>query len=61
MPWLRWRCVQLAKAMDTAGFGDEAAVKGWLKDAEDDPLPELRFAVEDWRDRRVSESGPDAE
>ena len=61
VPWLRWRCVQLAMAMDTAGFGDESAVKGWLKDAEDDPLPELRFAVEDWRDRRVSESGPDAE
>ncbi len=61
VPWLRWRCVQLAKAMDSAGFGEEAAVTGWLEDAENDPLPELRFAVEDWHDRRVSESGPDAE
>ncbi len=61
VPWLRWRCVQLAKAMDTAGFGDEAAVTGWLKDAETDPLPELRFAVEDWHDRRVSKNAPASE
>ena len=54
VPWLRYRCVQLAKAMDTAGFGDESAVTGWLKDAENDPLPELRFAVEDRQDRRAS-------
>ena len=61
VPWLRWRCVQLAKAMDSAGFGDEAAVAGWLEDAENDPLPELRFAVEDWRDGRVSKNAPDSD
>ena len=61
VPWLRWRCFQLVKAMDSAGFGDEAAVAGWLEDAEDDPLPELRFAVEEWRDGRVSKNAPDPE
>ena len=61
VPWLRWHCVQLAKAMDSAGFGDEAAVIRWLKDAEKDPLPELRFAVEDWHDRRVSKNAPASE
>ena len=61
VPWLRWCCVQLAKAMDSAGFGDEAAVTGWLKDAGNDPLPELRFAVEGWQDGRVSKNAPASE
>ena len=61
VPWLRWCCVQLAVAMDKAGLGDEAAVAGWLEDAENDPLPELRFAAEDWRDRQVSESSAESE
>ena len=61
VPWLRWRCVQLAKAMDSAGFGDEAAVTGWLEDAGNDPLPELRFAVEDWQDGGVSKNAPDSD
>ena len=61
VPWLRWCCVQLAKAMDSSGSGDEAAVTGWLKDAGNDPLPELRFAVEDWHDGRVSKNAPASE
>ena len=61
VPWLRWRCVQLAKAMDSAGFGDEVAVARWLENAETDPLPEVRFAVEDWHDRRVSKNAPASE
>ena len=61
VPWLRWRCIQLAKAMDSAGFGDEAAVTGWLEDAGNDPLPELRFAVEDWQDGGVSKNAPDSD
>ena len=60
VPWLRWRCIQLAKAMHSAGLGDEAAVRGWLEDAENDPLPEVRFAV-DWQDGRVSKNPPDSE
>ncbi len=55
LPWLRWRCVGLAAAMDLAGLGEESAVAGWLKDAENDPLPELRFAAEEWRSRRTTE------
>ena len=61
VPWLRWHCVQLAKAMDSAGFGDEVAVARWLENAETDPLPEVRFAVEDWHDRRVSKNAPASE
>lgn len=47
VPWLRHRCFGLAAAMNRAGFGEEAAVAGWLKDAESDPLPELRLAAEE--------------
>ena len=61
VPWLRWLCVRLAVAMDSAGFGNEAAVVGWLEDAETDPLPELRFTVDDWRNRRNSGNYPESE
>ena len=47
--------------MHSAGLRDEAAVTGWLKDAESDPLPELRLAVEEWQDGRVSRNPPDSE
>ena len=53
MPWLRHRCFGLAAAMGRAGFGREAAVAGWLKDAESDPLPELRFAAAELRSCRT--------
>ena len=49
VPWFRYWCFRLAAAMDRAGLGQEAVVAGWLKDAEGDPLPELRFAAEDLR------------
>ena len=61
VPLLRWRCVRLAKAMDSAGFGGETAVAGWLKNAEMDPLPEVRLTVADWGDGRVSKNAPDSE
>ena len=61
VPLLRWRCVRLSKAMDSAGFGGETAVAGWLEDAETDPLPEVRFAVEEWQDGLASRNAPDAE
>ena len=51
VPLLRLRCVQAAIAMTDAGFGDEPAVAKWIEEAEDDPLPEVRFAIEEWRDR----------
>ena len=61
IPWLRWLCVRLAVAMDSAGYGNEAVVAGWLEEAETDPLPELRFTVDNWRDRRFSGSHPESE
>ena len=44
LPLLRWLCVQLAQAMAQSGFRDEP-VDLWLKLAEEDPLPEVRYAV----------------
>ena len=54
VPWLRWHCVRLAAAMDSDGIADETVVTGWLDDAETDPLPEMRFAVES---RQSSQDG----
>jgi len=52
VPLLRLRCVETAIALAGAGLADEPPVAGWLEEAEDDPLPEVRFAIEDWhRDR----------
>ena len=45
VPLLRWLCAQLAQAMVRSGCREEPAVDLWLKLAEDDPLPEVRFAV----------------
>ena len=45
IPLLRWLCAQLAQAMARSGCGVEPAVDLWLKLAEDDPLPEVRFAA----------------
>ena len=42
VPWLRWHCLGLAAAMAGAGLAGESTVTGWLADAENDPLPELR-------------------
>ena len=60
VPWLRWLCVRLAVAMDSAGYGNETAVAGWLEDAKTDPLPELRLTVDLWRDSRISASHPES-
>ena len=51
VPLLRLRCVQAAIAMSGAGLEDEPAVVGWLEEAGDDPLPEVRFEIEEWRAR----------
>ena len=48
VPLLRWRCAQTARAMEAAGFGDESVVRRWLEQAEEDPLPEVRFVTEGW-------------
>ena len=44
-PWLRWRCAQLASLMAKDQYRDDPVVMGWMKDAKNDPLPEVRNAV----------------
>ena len=43
IPKLRWRCVQLAVAMESQGLAEEQAVAAWMKVMKDDPLPEVRY------------------
>ena len=43
IPKLRWRCVQLAVAMEKQGLAEEQAVAAWMKVVADDPLPEVRY------------------
>lgn len=44
VPLLRCRCAHLALAMAERGFNDDPAVARWLENAEEDPLPEVRYA-----------------
>ena len=44
IPSLRRRCVQLAVSMAQQGFEEIPVVSRWLKDAESDPMPEVRYA-----------------
>ena len=44
VPLLRWRSAQLALSMAEAGSKNAPAVSRWLEIAENDPLPELRYA-----------------
>ena len=68
IPSLRWRCVQLAVSMAQRGFEETPVVSRWLKDAESDPMPEVRYAkirhaaafVGD-RDGNASGSGEEAD
>ena len=46
MPLLRLFCAQLAMAMKKSGLEQHTAVARWLDIARDDPLPEVRNAVE---------------
>ena len=46
LPLMRLLCVQLSVAMAKHGYGDEPAVTLWLKIGRNDPLPEVRNAVE---------------
>ena len=45
VPLLRWLCARLAQSMAQSGLRDEPAVDLWLKLGEEDPLPEVRYAV----------------
>ena len=44
IPSLRRHCVELAVSMANQGLDDAPAVSRWLKDAESDPMPEVRYA-----------------
>ena len=43
IPTLRWRCAQLAIAMERDGLAKEHAIVAWLKMIRSDPLPEVRY------------------
>ena len=45
VPFLRWNCFQLARAMAECGFHDNPTIARWLESAESDPLPEVRHAA----------------
>ena len=45
VPLLRWFCAQLAQSMAQRGLQDDPTVAKWLELAEQDPLPEVRFAM----------------
>ena len=60
VPWLRSHCLGLAAAMDGAGLGGETAVAGWLADAKNDPLPELRRRKELLGRRSEDEGDPES-
>lgn len=45
VPFLRWNCFQLARAMAECGFHDNPTIAHWLESAESDPLPEVRYAA----------------
>ena len=44
VPWLRWCSTHLALSMEKHGFADAPVVSRWLRIAENDPLPEVRYA-----------------
>lgn len=46
LPLLRLRCVQLAQSMAQSGFGDDPTVRLWLELGANDPLPEVRYAID---------------
>ena len=45
VPFLRWNCFRLARAMAECGFRDDPTIVRWLESAESDPLPEVRHAA----------------
>ena len=62
VPLLRCRCAHLALSMAERGFNDDPAVARWLKNAEEDPLPEVRHAKHPSLARqRKEEEGTDDE
>ena len=46
VPDMRWNCVEIARAMHNGGH-DDPVILGWLRLAQEDPLPEVRQAASD--------------
>lgn len=65
VPLLRLRCVQVVVAMAKAGMDEEVIVEKWLGEAEQDPMAEVRLAVDGWRRAAIQngggEVGPDTQ
>lgn len=47
VPVLRRICVLIAKALTGTGYSSEKSVQDWLAEAEADPLPEVRLALDE--------------
>ena len=45
VPFLRWNCFQLVRSMAECGFRDNPTIVRWLESAEQDPMPEVRYAA----------------
>ena len=45
VPFLRWNCFQLSRAMAECNFHDDPTIVRWFESAENDPLPEVRHAA----------------
>ena len=43
IPELRWRSAEIAVSMARSGYGDDSNISRWLKVAEQDPMPEVRY------------------
>lgn len=43
IPELRWRSAEIAVSMARSGYGDDSNITRWLKVAEEDPMPEVRY------------------
>lgn len=46
VPHLRYQCAQLVSSMCANGLQNEPTIVRWLQDAKEDPLPEVRYAVD---------------
>ena len=46
LPYLRNYCVQLALSLCKHGLRNNDTIDGWLQAAKNDPLPELRYAID---------------
>ena len=66
VPFLRWNCFRLARAMAECGFHDDPTIVRWLESAESDPLPEVRHAAisvssHQYEDEENADDRPDSE